>query len=112
MSYLVDTDWLINAFGGARREAEVIDRLESAGLAVSIITLGEFYEGAFYTAEPWLYLVGLRRYVVRFGVVDLSDPVMEIFARIRAELRNQGQLIPDLDLLIASTAIAHNLTQG
>ena len=35
---------------------------------------------------------------------------MEQFARIRARLRRQGQLIPDLDLLIAATAVTHGLT--
>ena len=29
---------------------------------------------------------------------------------MRAFLRRQGQLIPDLDLLIAATALAHDLT--
>ena len=35
---------------------------------------------------------------------------MEIFARTRGELRRDGRLIPDLDLLIAATAIHHDLT--
>lgn len=35
---------------------------------------------------------------------------MKHFARIRGELRRQGLGIPDADLLIACTALAHDLT--
>jgi len=35
---------------------------------------------------------------------------MEIFVQTRANLRRAERLIPDLDLLIAATAIHHDLT--
>jgi predicted nucleic acid-binding protein len=42
--------------------------------------------------------------------MPLNDPVMERFARLRSDLRSQGQLIPDFDILIAATALEYNLT--
>ena len=36
--------------------------------------------------------------------------MMQRFARIRGELRRNGQLIPHPDILIAATALDHNLT--
>ncbi len=35
---------------------------------------------------------------------------MQHFARIRGELRRTGKIIGDFDILIAATAIQHNLT--
>ena len=35
---------------------------------------------------------------------------MQQFAQIRGELRRTGRIISDLDILIAATAINHNLT--
>jgi tRNA(fMet)-specific endonuclease VapC len=35
---------------------------------------------------------------------------MDRFAQTRTLLRSQGMLIPDMDILIAATALAHNLT--
>ena len=35
---------------------------------------------------------------------------MRRFARLRGELRQRGLLIPDPDILIAATALTHNLT--
>jgi tRNA(fMet)-specific endonuclease VapC len=36
--------------------------------------------------------------------------VIEEFGRLRALLRRRHQLIPDMDLAIAATALAHGLT--
>ncbi len=35
---------------------------------------------------------------------------MTRFAELRARLRQQGQLIPDLDLIVGATALVHELT--
>jgi tRNA(fMet)-specific endonuclease VapC len=43
-------------------------------------------------------------------VLGLSDPIMERFARLRAEFRRQGTRIPDFDLVVAATALHHDLT--
>lgn len=51
-----------------------------------------------------------RRFLARLALLPLDDAVMERFAFIRADLRRRGQLIPDLDLLIAATALHHDLT--
>lgn len=50
-----------------------------------------------------------RRYLSQFEELTLTDPIMERFARLRSNLRSQGQLIPDLDLLIAATTLDHGL---
>ena len=44
------------------------------------------------------------------GVIDVTDPIAEAFGKIRAGLRRQGNLIADMDLLIAATALVHDLT--
>ncbi|HYO49122.1 MAG TPA: type II toxin-antitoxin system VapC family toxin, partial [Chloroflexia bacterium] len=43
-------------------------------------------------------------------VLSLGKSIMKRFARIRGQLRAQGNLITDPDLLIAVTAIHHELT--
>jgi tRNA(fMet)-specific endonuclease VapC len=55
-------------------------------------------------------LASYRRFLARFAVMPLSDPIMETFARIRRDLRDRGQFIPDFDLAIAATALHHDLT--
>jgi tRNA(fMet)-specific endonuclease VapC len=110
LTYLVDTDWVIDAFIGTPTSVQLLDRLSGDGLGVSIITSGELFEGAFGYPDPQIHLAQFRILLNRFTTVPLSDSIMEVFARTRAQLRRSGQLIPDMDLLIAATALNQGLT--
>jgi tRNA(fMet)-specific endonuclease VapC len=92
------------------RAQQILARLSDEELAVSIVGVAEVYEGAFGTPDPQLALTGLRYFLADFVIVPLTDPIVEHFARLRAGLRRQGQMIPDMDLLIAATALEENLT--
>ena len=110
MSYLVDSDWLIDAFLGVPAAVNMLARLRGEGLAVSIISYGEIFEGAIGAPDPASELARFRRFLARLALLPPDDAIMEHFAHTRAELRRRGQLIPDLDLLIAATAVHHDLT--
>jgi tRNA(fMet)-specific endonuclease VapC len=110
VSYLVDADWLIDAVIGRPAAVETLDRLSGEGLAVSIVAVAELYEGAFSTPEPELTLAAFREFLDSYAILPVTDPIVERFAHLRAALRRQGQLIPDLDLFIAATALDGDLT--
>ena len=109
MRFLADTDYLIDASGGIPHAVKTLERLSADGVAISAVSLGEIFEGAFGFPDPPALLASYRRFLARFPVVPLSDPVMETFARLRKHLRDRGQLIPDFDLVIAATALHHDL---
>ncbi len=46
MSCLVDTDWIIDGLRGRPEALAALEERRDEGLGVSIITLGEVYEGA------------------------------------------------------------------
>jgi tRNA(fMet)-specific endonuclease VapC len=110
VSYLIDSDWLIDAFIGVPAAVNLLAQLRTEGLAVSIISYGELFEGAIGAPEPQAELVQFRTFLERLRLLPLTEPIMEIFAQTRATLRREGRLIPDLALLIAATAIHHDLT--
>ena len=110
MKYLIDTDWFIDARGGIAPAVRAIDELSSQGPGVSIISHGKLYDGAFAFADPRAQLAQIRRFLAAFEMLPLTDPIMEIFGQARFALRRTGQLIPDMDLLIAATAIHHDRT--
>lgn len=110
MSYLVDSDWLIDAVRGIPAAVDLLARLHDEGLAVSIVSYGEVFEGAVGAPDPEAEFARFRRFLGGLALLELDDAVMERFAYLRAELRRRGQLIPDLDLLIAATALHHDLT--
>jgi tRNA(fMet)-specific endonuclease VapC len=88
----------------------LLERLNDSGLAISVIALGELYEGPMRYPESDRHLNAVRLYLSGYDILGLTDKTMETFARKRHHLRRTGQMIPDLDLLIASTAITYDLT--
>lgn len=109
MKYLIDTDWLIDVLSGISSAASRLQTLSSEGVGVSIISVGELYEGAVLAPDPNLVLGRYQDFLTAFSIVNLDDSIMHRFASIRARLRQAGNLIPDLDLLIAATAINRDL---
>ena len=110
MSYLVDSDWVADYLKGRAPIVQQLDRLAPDGLAISLITFGEIYEGIYYGRDPRGHEAGFRSLLRVIDVLALNRAILRRFARIRGQLRRQGQLIGDLDILIAATALEHDLT--
>ena len=110
MSYLVDSDWVADYLKGRAPIVQQLDRLAPEGLAISLITFGEIYEGIYYGRDPRGNEAGFRSLLRVIDVLALNRAILRRFARIRGQLRRQGQLIGDLDILIAATALEHDLT--
>lgn len=109
MPHLLDTDWTINALARRRDADTILRELIPEGIAISIITRGELYEGALGSPDPETQMHVLRMFVAPFVQLGLDDQIMERFAQVRTDLRRRGQLLPDFDLLIAATALRHGL---
>jgi tRNA(fMet)-specific endonuclease VapC len=52
MTYLSDTDWVIDHLNHIERVTRRLGELAPAGLALSIISLAELYEGIYYSRDP------------------------------------------------------------
>jgi tRNA(fMet)-specific endonuclease VapC len=110
VKYLVDTDWVIDAFANIPTALTPLVRHARDGIAVSVLTFGELYDGAYGSQNPLAEIAGYRQFLSGYTVLTVTDAIMDRFAQLRYDLRRQGQLIPDFDLTIAATALVHNLT--
>jgi tRNA(fMet)-specific endonuclease VapC len=109
--YLIDTNILVYALNGQGWATELLLALSPFGISISIITYGELYQGAYYGADPPAALEGLERILRNINVLPLSYPIMERFAIARGQVsRSRRKQIGDLDFLIASTALVHDMT--
>ncbi len=77
---------------------------------MNIIALGELFDCAYRRPSLGADIKAIRRVVTGHSVLPLTESIMEIFGRNLAFLRRQATLVPDLDLLIAATALAPALT--
>jgi tRNA(fMet)-specific endonuclease VapC len=109
MKYLVDSDVLAVYLKGRQEAVDLLQQLFPDGLAISAISFGEIAEGIYYGRDPKQHAAAFQQLVRGLRVLPVNRQVAARFAQLRGELRKQGQLIPDADLLIAATALRHNL---
>jgi len=112
MSYLIDTDWVIDHLTGVAGAHALISALASDGVAISIITFSEVYEGIYTSRDPERAEHSFQTFLRGVRVLGISREVARQNARIRGELRNSKHQITHraLDLFIAATALTHDLT--
>ena len=111
MSNLLDTDWAISYLNRVPRTVHRVDALLSAGIAISIVSVAELYEGTLNSYDPERDERILSDFLRPFPIIDLDILTCRIFGIERARLRTAGNLIPDMDLLIGATALRHNFTR-
>ena len=110
LQYLIDTDWVIHYLHAHPVIVIRLDELQPQGLALSILSLAELYEGVYYSRDPEGDPQDLNNFLRGVTVLGLDEAVVKIFGRERGRLRAAGTLIGDFDLLIAATALHQNLT--
>jgi predicted nucleic acid-binding protein len=87
----------------------VIDIMENNNYApalISPITLLEVLRGIEDKKRP----IAKQLLEESFTVLNLDNSIIEAYCKIYRKLKREGNLLPDADLLIAATAIAHDLT--
>ncbi len=109
MKYLVDTHWVASWLNARQDAVALLSSLEPDGLAISQATYGEIYEGIYLGRDPRAAEAAFRRFLRRVTVLPVNQAIWRRFAQIRGQLRRQGQPIGDMDVLIAATALHHNL---
>ena len=110
MNYLIDTSVIINFLRNKPETVEYISRLDGE-LTSSFICLAELYEGVFRNKEK----VKTEKAILDFFtglsfIYGLDKDISKDFGQIRSHLKSKGNVIEDMDILIASTCIANNLT--
>ncbi len=110
MMFLLDTDtcvfWL-------RGRAAVHARLAAVGpekISISAVTLAELRYGADCSAQPEANHQAIDNFISGITVLGVDAEIARLFGGIKAQLRRQGNLIEDFDLLLAATALISGLT--
>jgi predicted nucleic acid-binding protein len=79
------------------------------GIAISILTFGEVYQGVLFGRDRENNERAFRNFLRGADVLTLNRSIMRRYAELRGNLRAQGQIIDVPDLLIAATAIYYHL---
>jgi tRNA(fMet)-specific endonuclease VapC len=110
VSLLIDSDILIFSIKGNESVRNGFQKNEFLPKSISVITYGELLHGARKSSSPEKNLAVVYRIAEIFPIVAVSRAIIETFADLKASLEIGGEIIPDLDLMIAATAMALNYT--
>ncbi|MGB8646526.1 MAG: PIN domain-containing protein [Anaerolineae bacterium] len=110
MTYLLDTDTCIFWLRGHSVVREHINSVGPQEMALSIITLAELRYGAAVSARPQNNHEAIENLVRFLPIINLDTEIVRVYGETKGQLRKEGALIEDFDLLIAATSVAHGLT--
>ena len=106
----MDTDWAIDYLHKADRTVRQLESLFTDGVGLSVVSLAELYEGLARSRNPDADAEALRLFLEAVDVVPVDDAACRVFGEERARLREEGNLIGDMDILIGATAVSNGLT--
>jgi tRNA(fMet)-specific endonuclease VapC len=110
INYLIDTDWIIHYLTGRSDIVSTLRELRPQGLAICIISAAELYEGVYYSRNPSASQKSVEEFLENIFILQINMEICRIFGSQRGKLRKRGNMVGDLDLLIAATCLHHNLT--
>jgi tRNA(fMet)-specific endonuclease VapC len=110
LRYLLDTNIFIYIRQGRPEVVRRFSRLSAGEAAVSMISYGELFFGAYKRGKRPDDLERLRTLMGLLPCLMIPEAAAETYGAIRAELELNGRMISNNDLWIAAHAVASGLT--
>lgn len=109
MSFLIDTD-TCSAYLRGDRTVDAEFRQYSGRLYVSVVGIAEITRWIYSRNTPARFLVGYEDLIMEVQVLSLDRESAETCGKIAAQLSEVGTPPGLPDMLIAATALVHDLT--
>ncbi len=103
-----DTD-VVSRLQRADISTEVQALIDGSDVAISFVTVGELYKGAFKGRWGPKRIDAIRRWFALTVVLEYDAAVAETWGRLAAELEGKGRPTPVNDLWIAACCIAQDV---
>lgn len=112
MEYLIDSDVLTSFLAGQQEAVTTVQNLLPAGVAISIVTYMETYQGNFREADSIASQQRFAATLEGIPILSFSEETARRCAQLRHQLSSEGKRVRSrvLDLMIAATALEHDLT--
>jgi tRNA(fMet)-specific endonuclease VapC len=108
MNYLLDTNICIYFLKGRYGLVERIEKIGFDNLFISEITVAELKYGAEKSAYPNRNRPVINELVDRFKLLPIYS-ALDVYAKEKARLKKEGNIVDDLDLLIRATAVVNEM---
>jgi len=110
MIYLLDTDTIIFSLKGHVSVQRNLHEHIHDPIKISVVTLMELYYGAYKSQKVESNLAKIRTLENSLEIIPLGNESAEIFGIYKSKPEKSGTPLDDFDLILASCALAHNMT--
>lgn len=101
---------MVDFLKGKEDAIRLLSPLFDQGLAMSIITYAELYQGVAVLSTDDARQTSFTALTESIDILGIDLETAREFGQLRTLLASSGQTIPDMDCLIAATALRHELT--
>jgi tRNA(fMet)-specific endonuclease VapC len=101
---------MVDFLNGREDAIQLLSPLFDQGLAISIITYAELYQGVAVLSADDPRRASFTALADSIDILGIDLETAREFGPLRTLLASRGQTIPDMDCLIAATAVRHELT--
>ena len=109
IQYCLDSSVIVNYLRGKVDQVTFINELDGE-LVASVICLAELYDGALRARNVNVARQGGEKFFLGLDAIyPIDERIARAFGQLRADLRTKGNVLADMDLLIAATCLAYNL---
>jgi len=109
LKYLIDTDILIHHLMNNPKVVAKFKSTDYDDMATSMINYMELLFGAYHSERKEENLRRIKNFLDNIRIINMNKKSAEIFAQTKAKLKKQRNLIPDMDMMIASICLANDL---
>lgn len=109
MPFLIDSDVLFDHREGQLGAHDALEQLAPEGLAISIVTYMEAYQGTLRSPEPERARANLAIFLAGVPILPFSQAAARRCAELREELTRNDKRVRSraLDLMTAAIALEH-----
>lgn len=101
---LLDTDVCIEILRGSQSVIEKRQRCDER-VAISFMTIGELYYGAERSKSKMKNVNVVDEFVLSIETINTDLEIFKKFGELKGYLRETNEMLPDADIMIASTAL-------
>jgi predicted nucleic acid-binding protein len=107
---VLDSSFIVDLLRGNEEALKKLAEMEDeySSLSTTEINVLELYRGAYCSMKIHQNLEKIKEILECFHVLELEEPVYEVFASLSANLHSRGKAIGAFDELIAAITLCYN----
>lgn len=107
---VLDSDILIYFLKGNQEVMKKVLEIPIDELYITRINYTELLYGAYNSNKVEQNIQKILPFLEKFKILEFDEKSSNVFAKLKAKLKKEGNIIADMDLMIASITISNNET--